>query len=93
MFHTGHFIPYILMEWGEIAGFLRSTICPELDRLIEVLMSAGYMPRDPITMGSLPFSCLQGPATDVLWVHRDAVRIWDQEKVVECHFTNPDVLS
>jgi len=80
VFHTGHFIPYILMEWG----YLSSTFCPEQDRLVEVLVSAGFMPRDAITMGSLPLSCLQGHVTDVLWVHTKAVKIWNQEAMVEC---------
>ena len=81
-----HYIPYIFMEWNEIAGKDRENICPELPRLIEELQSAGYSARDANSLGSLPDHCLLKPVTDVLWVHRTAARLWEEEFVVACRF-------
>ena len=88
MFSSGHFLPYILLEWSEIAGPLRHFLCPDLDRLIDMFHSSGYSARDAFTLSALPDSCLQNPVTDVLWVHEDAVKIWEEEFVVECRFVN-----
>ena len=86
MLTTGHYIPYIFMEWSEVAGVDRRTVCPDLPRLIEELQSAGYSARDANSLGSLPDSCLLRPVTDVLWVHHTAARLWNEESVVACHF-------
>ena len=84
MFLTGHNIPYIFMEWSEIAGPLKSSLCPDLDILISLLKSAGYHPRDALSLSAMPESCLQSRFADVLWVHQDATKIWEEESEIAC---------
>ena len=74
------------MEWNEIAGPGRDSLCPDLDGLIEMLKHAGYSPRDADTLGILPEDCLQDVVTDVLWVHHTALPLWDQDVMVACRF-------
>ena len=88
VFSSGHFIPYIFMEWSEIAGPLRSSLCPDLDGLINLLKNNGYSARDVLTLGTLPDRCLQNPVTDVMWVHESAIHIWKEEAVVACRFVS-----
>ena len=76
VFSSAHFIPYIFMEWSEIAGPLRSSLCPDLDDLIDLLKNNGYTARDARTLRTLPDSCLQNPVPDVMWVHGSAIHIW-----------------
>ena len=86
VFNSGHKIPYIFMEWSDIAGTHRSTLCPDLDGLIDLLKYNGYSARDANTLGILPDSCLQNAVTDVLWMHKSAIPLWDEERVVACQF-------
>ena len=81
-----YYIPYIFMEWSEVAGDHSKTVCPELPRLIEELQSAGYSARDANSLGSLPDHCLLKPVTDVLWVHHTAATLWEEETAVACLF-------
>ena len=74
------------MEWSEIAGPRRSTLCPDLDGWIDLLKNNGYTARDVPTLGTLPNRCLQNPVTDVMWVHENATHIWKEETVVDCRF-------
>ena len=86
VFDSGHFIPYIFMEWSDIAGTHRSTLCPDLDGLIYLLTSNGYSARDANSLGKLPDSCLQNAVNDILWVHKRALPIWDEDLLVACKF-------
>ena len=86
VFSSVHFIPFIFMEWSKIAGTQRSSLCPDLDGLIDLLNENGYSARDANTLGMLPDSCLQNTVKYVVWVHQDARPLWDQEVVVDCQF-------
>ena len=74
------------MEWNQIAGHLRSSLCPDLDGLIDLLKTNGYTARDVRSLGTFPDRCLQHFVTDVMWVHESAIPIWNEEIVVACHF-------
>ena len=86
VFDSGHYIPYIFMDWIEIAGPHRSTLCPDVNGLIDLLKHNGYSPRDANSLGILPEKCLQDVVSDVLWVHKRALPIWDEDMVVACQF-------
>ena len=86
MFDSGHYIPYIFMEWNEIAGSQRSSLCPDFDQLIGLLKEIGYSARDADSLGILPDSCLQRVVSDVLWVHKRALPIWEEDMLVDCKF-------
>ena len=93
MLGTGHYIPYIFMEWSKIAGPERASLCPGLDTLISLLRSAGYHPRDPGSLSPLSESCLQscGISCDVLWAHQNATKIWEEESEVTCKFVTDEI--
>jgi hypothetical protein len=74
------------MEWSEIAGPSRESLCPDLDGLIDMLKHAGYSPRDADSLGILAEDCLQDVVSDVLWVHHTALPLWDHNVVVACRF-------
>ena len=86
VFSSWHFLPYIFLEWSEIAGSDQATLCPDLTSLVMLLRSEGYNPRDANTLGQLPDHCLHHPVYDVLWVHRDAAPLWEEDSVVQCSF-------
>ena len=56
VFSSVHFIPFIFMEWSKIAGTQRSSLCPDLDGLIDLLNENGYSARDANTLGRQLFS-------------------------------------
>ena len=73
------------MEWIHIAGVLSSSLCPDLDSLIDLLKTNGYTARDVCTLGTVVDECLQYPVADVMWVHESAIHIW-KEETVACYF-------
>ena len=79
MFTSGHFIPYILMEWNLITTRHKASLCPHLDTVISLLKSAGYIAINLSPLGRLSDECLHGSFTDILWVHTAAKQLWDKD--------------
>ena len=75
-------MPYIFMEWNEIAGSPKR--CPNLDGFIHQLESAGYIARWPSALAVMPKHCLGAPPLNVLWVHKSARPLWNTDWAMDC---------
>jgi hypothetical protein len=83
-FDTGHTLPYIFMEWRELVKFPEN--CLDLSGFIGVMEARGYSPRWPESFAVMPRHCLDGPTENVVWVHRSARPVWEQEIALDCLF-------
>ena len=83
MFETGHFIPYIFMEWDLIS--IGHKFCNNLDDVITLLKSHGYSPINLSPLGLLSDACLHKQMKDMVWMHKDANPLWQSDIVFyEC---------
>ena len=77
VFSSGHFIPYIFMEWDLLAIRQKEN----LSAVIELLQSNGYTAWSLQPLGVLDPDCLEMGVTDVLWIHRAARGVQGDETV------------
>ena len=74
------------MDWMEVPLSNQRSSCTDPDKLIRILQEKGYAPRDAGSLAILPQKCLKGGISTVLWVHHDAVKLWDEDRVAKCLF-------
>jgi len=79
VFTSGHFIPYIFVEWDLIS--IGRKFCPNLEELIQLLKSQGYSAINLSPPGYLSDVCLHKGMKDVVWMHKDARPLWDEDMV------------
>jgi len=69
---SGKRIPFIFLEWGQLApaGRLFET-CPEYNQWKAIFHTAGYIPHSPGSLEPVQDENLVDKAWDLLWVHKD----------------------
>ena len=83
VFDTGHFIPYIFMEWDIISAGHK--FCTNITALITLLKSRDYFPINLDPLGKLSDVCLQKQMQDMVWMHKNAHPLWEGDHVFyEC---------
>ena len=82
VFTSGHFIPYIFMEWDFIISAHKAAHCDNIETVVSLLQASGYSALNIDPLGVLQDKCLQmkyDNIRDVVWVHRTANPLWDKE--------------
>ena len=83
VFSSGHFIPYIFLEWDYITTAHPANHCHDVKAVVDLLQDSGYSAVNIHPLGVLEPQCLGitpglvSPARDVVWVHKTANPLWD----------------